>query len=71
MRRNDQRGCVCSEYKEGIYEKWNTEIQQYETNHSFYMIFKDTDEYLYREAGSSKEVSLTNFLYFINQKRLT
>lgn len=63
----EQKSIYISEYniriRAGIYEAWDIESQDYEIDHSFYMIFDaNTDEYLYSEAGSSMFVSLYNFL---------
>ena len=72
----DQRAIHIPEYnikiREGICETWDMENQQYEVDHTFYMIFNSlTGEYLYTEAGSGMCVSLHNFLSFNNQENLS
>ena len=72
----EQRAIHIPEYnikiREGICETWDIESQQYEVDHTFYMIFnRITDEYLYTEAGSGMCVSLYNFLSFNNRENLS
>lgn len=58
--------------REGICESWDTKSEEYEPDHTFYMIFDmHTDEYLYKESGSGINTTLHNFLHFNNQQNLT
>ncbi|NCE79365.1 hypothetical protein [Turicibacter sp. TS3] len=51
--------------KEGIYESWDEETKDYQTDHDLYLIFdSQTNQLLYTESGSGLEVCLHNFLHW-------
>lgn len=58
--------------REGFCEVWDTESEQYEVDHTFYMIFdRLMDEMLYTESGSGMSTSLHNFIVLNSQQHLT
>ncbi len=72
----EQRAIYIPDYnikiREGIYETWDQENQEYEVDYTFYIIFDSlTGEWLYTEAGSTICVCLYNFLSLNHQVKLS
>ena len=57
--------------REGLCELWDADSEDYELDHTCYMMFDMlTNEYLYSEIGSGMCVSLHNFLLLNNKQHL-